>query len=64
MRWFMMDSLWQTFAENFASDVYYTMDGGKELVIEDLSPVNTFSSDSPYMGSTFYFVHAGGRGED
>lgn len=29
MRWFMMDSLWQTLKENFNRDIYYTMNGVK-----------------------------------
>lgn len=65
LRWFMMDSLWRTLTENLnVENIYYTMDGGKELVFEELYPVNEFSSDIPYMGSEFYFAHADVRGDD
>jgi len=61
MRWFMMDSVWR----NISSDeVYYTMDGGKELKLDGLEPVNIFPSDMPYMGSAFYFAHTGNKGDD
>ena len=63
--WFMMDSLWRTLTENLnAENIYYTMDGGRELVFEELYPVNEFPSDIPYMGSEFYFAHADVRGDD
>lgn len=59
MRWFMMDSLYKSCMENMdISEVYYTMDGGKELAFEELYPVSIFPKDVPYMGSPFYFVHA------
>lgn len=54
--WFMMDSLWLTLTENFgAQNIYYTMDGGQELVLDNLSsPITEFPSDIPYMGSEYY----------
>ncbi len=59
LRWFMMDSLYRTLTENLGVDaVYYTMDGGRELVLEDLYPVNCFASDEPYMGSAYYYALA------
>ncbi|AET67884.1 hypothetical protein Desor_2288 [Desulfosporosinus orientis DSM 765] len=59
MRWFMMDSLWRTVMENFeVENVYYTMDGGDELVFDELNPINEFPGDVPYMGSAFYSAHA------
>lgn len=59
MRWFMMDSLYQSCMENMdINEVYYTMDGGKELAFEELYPVSIFPKDVPYMGSPFYFAHA------
>ena len=65
LRWFMMDSLWRTLTGNLdAENIYYTMDGGKELVFEELYPVNEFPFDIPYMGSEFYFVHADVRGDE
>lgn len=64
--WFMMDSLWLTLTENFgAENIYYTMDGGQELVLDKLSSsITEFPSDVPYMGSDFYEAHADVRGED
>ena len=65
MRWFMMDSMYQTLKENYYTDeIYYTMDGGKELVFDELFPINVFPSDIPYMGSPFYFAHDDVRGDD
>ena len=65
LRWFMMDSLWRTLTENLnAENIYYTMDGGRELAFEELYPVNVFPSDIPYMGSDFYFAHADVRGDE
>ena len=63
--WFMMDSLWRTLTENLdAENIYYTMDGGQELVFEELYSVNEFPSDIPYMGSEFYYAHADVRGDE
>ena len=60
----MMDSLWRTITENLGvENVYYTMDGGKELSFEELQPVSVFPEDIPYMGSAFYFAHGDGRGD-
>ena len=65
MCWFMMDSLWRTLTENLGiENVYYTMDGGKELVLEKMSPAREFPSDVPYMGSGFYAAHDDVRGDD
>ena len=66
MSWFMMDSLWRTLTENLdAENIYYTMDGGQELVLENLSSsINTFPSDVPYMGSGFYAAHDDVRGDE
>lgn len=58
LRWFMMDSLWRTLTKNLnAENIYYTMDGGKTLAFEQLYANNAFPSDTPYMGSEFYFAH-------
>ena len=65
MRWFMMDSLWRTLSENLDTEnIYYTMDGGQELVFEELYPVNEFPADIPYMGSGFYDAHADVKGDE
>ena len=65
LNWFMMDSLWQTLTTNLnAENIYYTMDGGKELTFEELYPVKEFPSDITYMGSEFYFAHSDVRGDD
>lgn len=53
--WFMMDSLLATLRENFdAKYIYYSMDDGKELYIDELYPTNIIPSNIPYEGSTFY----------
>lgn len=63
MRWSMMDSLWMTLTKNLDTEnVYYTMDGGQELSVQELYPVQTIPADLPYMGSAFYFAHADGQG--
>lgn len=60
MCWFMLDSLSMTLSKNLNSEnIYNTMDGGKDLVLKDLAPVQKFQSNLPYMGSAFYFSHAG-----
>lgn len=65
LSWFMMDSLWHTLTENLdAENIYYTMDGGKELTLKEVSPVNEFPSDIPYMGSDFYFAHSDVKGDE
>ena len=65
LSWFMMNSLWRTLIENLdAENIYYTMDGGQELVFEELYPVNEFPSDIPYMGSEFYYAHADVQGDE
>lgn len=64
MRWFMMDSLQKTLANNMAvENVYYTMNEGQALTFDELSPVREFPAELPYMGSTFYFEHADGGGD-
>jgi hypothetical protein len=63
LRWFMMDSLWRTLDEAFHKDVHYTMTGGKELIFDELYPINVFPRDVPYLGSPFYFAHDDGRGD-
>ncbi|MGN1025549.1 MAG: hypothetical protein ACI4P4_04000 [Faecousia sp.] len=57
MGWFMMDSLWRTLTENLdAENIYYTMNGGRELTLEKMSPAITIPADAPYMGSEFYLA--------
>ena len=64
LRWFMMDSLYSTLTANLGEvEVYYTMDGGQDLAFDELYPVHVFPADTPYLGSPFYFAHAGGQGE-
>ena len=64
LRWFMMDSLYQTLLANFSvEEIYYTMEGGLELSFDEMYPVSAFPADIPYMGSPFYFAHAGVPGE-
>lgn len=55
LRWFMMDSLYRTLQENMdAENIYYTCDGGKELYLEDLVPVDTIALGASYQGSRAY----------
>ena len=64
MCWFMMNTICKTMTENFdVENIYYTMDGGKELSLK-LSPSMTFPSDIPYMGSDFYLAHTDLKGDD
>ena len=64
MSWFMMDSLWCTLTANLdAENIFYTMDSGRNLVLEKMSPAITIPADTPYMGSTFYLSHDEGRGD-
>ena len=68
LRWFMMDSLWRTLTENLNTEnIYYTMDGGRELAFEGdmvLAPVSVFPPAIPYMRSDFYFAHDDVRGDE
>lgn len=65
MRWFMMDSLWMTLTANLGVDnVYYTMNGGQDLVFEELYPVKDFPADIPYVGCAFYFSHVDVKGDE
>ncbi len=64
MRWFMMNSLFDTISENLNNSmVHYTMDGGKDLVFENLSLLNHFPANVPFMGSNFYYAHEGDAGD-
>ncbi len=64
MSWFMMDSPWRTLTANLdAENIFYTMDSGRNLVLEKMSPAITIPADTPYMGSTFYLSHDEGRGD-
>ena len=57
MSWFMMDSLWRTLTKNLnAENIYYTMNGGRELSLEKMSPAIIIPADAPYMGSEFYLA--------
>lgn len=49
---FMMDSLYQTLLANFNVDyVFYTMDGGRPLVLKDLSPDVVIAPDTPFTSA-------------
>lgn len=57
MSWFMMDSLCRTLTKNLnAENIYYTMNGGRELSLEKMSPAIIIPADAPYMGSEFYLA--------
>ncbi len=65
LSWFMLDSLWRTVTDNMGvENVYYTMNGGGELTLPEISHVNVFPSDIPYMGSVFYFAHSDNVGDE
>lgn len=65
LNWFMMDSMRSTLlANDEGKAVYFSMDGGKDLVFEELSPINEFPAGEEFMGSVFYFAHSDVRGED
>lgn len=62
--WFMMDTLWKTLTKNLGTEnIYYTMNSGKELVLQKMSPSMTIPSDTPYMGSEFYSAHSDVKGD-
>ena len=63
--WFMLDSLWRTITENFGElDVYYTMNGGKELKVPTIGYPSVFPLDIPYLGCQFYCAHRDLRDDD
>ncbi len=65
LNWFMMDSLYATLRENLAvGDIYYTMDGGRELQPMGMDFPTAFPVDIPYMGSAFYLAHSDVKGDD
>lgn len=49
LRWFMLQSLAATI-NIYSIGLHYTMDGGQDLVLEGLTPVDTFPADSVYEG--------------
>ncbi len=56
MNWFMLDSLRDSIILNTgANNVYYTMNGGEPLVVNDMPANVTFSLDMPYPGSDYYY---------
>ena len=65
LAWFMLDSMDLSIKRNlpFVEEVYYTMDGGNELILDLFDPMG-FSLDTPYMGSALYFAHMDVRGDD
>lgn len=64
LSWFMMDSLYATVKENLAvENVYYTVNGGEGLTLPEDVLVSELPADIPYMGSPFYYAHAGVQGE-
>ncbi len=70
LRWFMLDSVWKTLTSNslvdgqVASYVCYTMDGGVDLIVNELYPQSMFGDADAYMGSGFYFAHADVVGDE
>lgn len=70
LNWFMMDSLSRTIKENLPVEtVYYSMEGGDELVFpnpEDMAAqgLPSLPTDQPYEGSAFFMAHAEGKGDE
>ncbi len=65
LNWFMLDSLARTIKENLkVSTVYYSMEGGKPLVLEDMPRLKELPVDQPYEGSTFFSAHNDNMGDD
>jgi len=66
LAWFMLDSLDLSIKRNLPDlgDIYYAMDGGRDLVLDLMSDPVTIPPNTPYMGSAFYFAHQGVRGGD
>lgn len=70
LNWFMMDSLVRTIKENLPVDeVYFSMDGGNELVFpnpEDMAAqgLPVLPTNQTYEGSAFFVAHADGRGDE
>lgn len=65
LSWFMMNSMAMTIQKNFeVENVYFSMDGGKDLSLPRLSnSTNIFPKDVPYMGSAFYIAHQDVKGD-
>ncbi len=56
--WFMLDSLNDSIILNLEVPlVYYTMDGGNDLVVPEMPDLAIFSADIPYTSSAFYYAH-------
>jgi len=63
--WFMLDSYWKSYQEIFGGDVYYTMDGGEELIFfYELSPRDRIPLNEPYMGLAYYEADPRVRGDE
>jgi hypothetical protein len=55
LRWFMMDSMWRTLANEYGGDVFFTMNGGLPLEFDELYPVKAIPIGAAYLGSQAYF---------
>ncbi len=64
LNWFMLDSLARTIKKNFkVRTVYYSMEGGKPLVLEDMPCLKELPVEQSYEGSTFFCAHGGNMGD-
>jgi hypothetical protein len=53
--WFMLDSMFYTLQQNLGvENIYYTMNGGQQLVLENNSPAVTIAGDEAYLGRDQY----------
>ena len=65
LAWFMLDSLNLSVARSLSDlgDLYYSMDGGKTLVLDTMPDPLTIPLDEPYLGSDYFLAQMGGGGE-
>jgi hypothetical protein len=59
LNWFMMDSMYYTLQEHLNQiNIYFTANNGGPLIVPCEGGKNTFSKDTPYLGSSFYIAHS------
>ncbi len=68
IRWFMLDSLYETIIENMDVDeIYYSTEGNVDSEFGNSIVTSAFGANqmnAPYMGSNFYKNHAGNVGDE
>ncbi len=59
MRWFMLDTLWMSLKDNFEIDyLYFTMNGGEVLKLNDFNPSLNFDFTQPYTGNPYNYDYS------